>query len=157
VYFYPYVMRCMTLCIYLWDVLYAIATDPGTTAMVQGSRFSMKIRGFTATLYGFDSRFLGYAACRRWRCPPSRSTSVEFCGAQNMLLLLVHPVQFTLNFFMHPLNPVVQSFVLFLMHPLMFVWSTTSVQKPISDASLHSCGGKKRSRYINLYLSFSFT
>jgi hypothetical protein len=92
-------MRCMTLCIHLWDVLYAIATDPGTIAMVQGSRFSMKIRGVTATLYGFDSLFLGYAACRRWCCPPSRSTSVEFCGAQNMLLLLVHPVQFILNFF----------------------------------------------------------
>jgi hypothetical protein len=29
-------MRCMTLCIYLWDVLYAIATDPRTITMVQG-------------------------------------------------------------------------------------------------------------------------
>jgi hypothetical protein len=37
----------MTLCIYLWDVLYAIATDPGTIAMVQGFGFSMKIQGFT--------------------------------------------------------------------------------------------------------------
>jgi hypothetical protein len=27
--------------------MYAIATDPGTIAMVQGFRFSMKIRGFT--------------------------------------------------------------------------------------------------------------
>jgi hypothetical protein len=37
----------MTLCIYLWDILYAIATDPGTIAMVQGFGFSMKMRGFT--------------------------------------------------------------------------------------------------------------
>jgi hypothetical protein len=29
----------MTLCIYLCDVLYAIATDPGTIAMVQGFGF----------------------------------------------------------------------------------------------------------------------
>jgi hypothetical protein len=43
-------MRCMTLCIILWDVLYAIATDPGTIAMVQGFGFSMKIRGFTMGL-----------------------------------------------------------------------------------------------------------
>jgi hypothetical protein len=37
----------MTLCIYLWGVLYAIATDPGTIAMVQGFGFSIKTRGFT--------------------------------------------------------------------------------------------------------------
>jgi hypothetical protein len=40
----------MTLCIYLWDVLYAIATDRGTITMVQGFGFSMKIRGFTSRL-----------------------------------------------------------------------------------------------------------
>jgi hypothetical protein len=42
----------MTLCIYLWDVLYAIATDPGTIAMSQGFRFSMKIQGFTGGISG---------------------------------------------------------------------------------------------------------
>jgi hypothetical protein len=46
-YFYSYVRRCMTLCYYLLDVLYAITTVPGTIAMVQGFGFSMKIRGFT--------------------------------------------------------------------------------------------------------------
>jgi hypothetical protein len=40
-------MRCMTLCYYLLDVLYAIATDPGTITMVQGIGFSMKIQGIT--------------------------------------------------------------------------------------------------------------
>jgi hypothetical protein len=43
-------MRCMTLCTYLGDVLYAIATDLGTIVMVQGFGFSMKIRSFTIGL-----------------------------------------------------------------------------------------------------------
>jgi hypothetical protein len=37
----------MSLCYYLWDILYAIATDPGTITMVQRFGFSMKIWGFT--------------------------------------------------------------------------------------------------------------
>jgi hypothetical protein len=54
----------MTLCIILWDVLYAIAADPGTIAMVQGFGFSMKIRGFTAsTVEGVSGRFLRRPPC----------------------------------------------------------------------------------------------
>lgn len=43
-------MRFMTLCIYQWDILYAIATDTETIVMVQGLWFSTKIRAFTPTI-----------------------------------------------------------------------------------------------------------
>jgi hypothetical protein len=66
-YFYSCVMRCMTLCIYLWDILYAIAIDPGTITMVQRFRFSTKIWGFTLTnIKGPQMVWVPKATWRHW-------------------------------------------------------------------------------------------
>jgi hypothetical protein len=67
-------MRCMTLCIYLWDVLYAIATDPGIIAMVQGFGFSMKIRGFTPAMV---TRSPDAAPSFMWPIPPADPKLLE--------------------------------------------------------------------------------
>jgi hypothetical protein len=75
----------MTLCIYLWDVLYAIATDPGTIAMVQGFGFSMKIWGFTLVKFSYSLRQVAESRAWAWHSHHEHSSTAPKSWPPNSL------------------------------------------------------------------------